>query len=122
MRHVIIGAGLAGVSAAEELRTEGGTGQEIILLGADPDEPYDHPPLSKGYLRGEDDDSAVRLRDPGWYAENGIERRTIRAERIGAGKDTVELEGARRCPSAAAWWPQAASPGGCPSPASPSPA
>lgn len=98
MRHVIIGAGLAGVSAAEELRTEGGSDQEIILLGADPDEPYDHPPLSKGYLRGEDDDSAVRLRDSGWYADNGIERRTVRAERISAGKDTVELEGGEEVP------------------------
>lgn len=98
MRHVIIGAGLAGVSAAEELRNQGGPGEDIILLGADPDEPYDHPPLSKGYLRGEDDDSAVRLHDAGWYAENRIERRTVRAVRISIGKDAVELEGGEELP------------------------
>lgn len=98
MRHVIIGAGLAGVSAADELRNQGGADEDIVLLGADPDEPYDHPPLSKGYLRGEEDDSAVRLRDPGWYAENRIDRRTVRAVRISADRDTVQLDGGDELP------------------------
>lgn len=49
---VIVGAGMAGASAAETLRAEGFAGQ-IVLLGAEPHRPYERPPLSKEYLRGE---------------------------------------------------------------------
>ncbi len=93
MRHVIIGAGQAGISAADILRQEGGPDHEIVVLGAEDDDPYDHPPLSKGYLRGEEDVDAVRLREPGWYAENGIDLRRERAVRIAPDRDVVELEG-----------------------------
>ena len=52
-RFVIVGAALAGASAAAALR-EGGFDGEITLIGAEPQLPYNRPPLSKGYLRGED--------------------------------------------------------------------
>lgn len=93
MRHVIVGAGQAGISAAEVLRAEGGAGHEIVVLTADADEPHDHPPLSKGYLRGDEDTGAVRLREPEWYAENAVELRRERASRIAPDRDAVELEG-----------------------------
>ena len=49
--YVIVGASLAGAKAAETLRDEGSDG-EIVLLGTEPDLPYERPPLSKGYLLG----------------------------------------------------------------------
>ena len=50
--HVIAGAGLAGAKAAEALRAEGFEGR-IVLVGDEPEAPYERPPLSKDYLRGE---------------------------------------------------------------------
>ena len=59
-RIVIVGASLSGGSAAAALREEGFDGQ-ITLIGAEPQPPYNRPPLSKGYLRGQDrfDDQLV---------------------------------------------------------------
>ena len=48
----IVGAGLAGAKAAETLREEGFDGR-LVLLGAEEERPYERPPLSKDYLRGE---------------------------------------------------------------------
>ena len=50
---VIAGASLAGAKAAETLRDEGFDG-DIVLLGSEPERPYERPPLSKGYLLGND--------------------------------------------------------------------
>ena len=50
--YVIVGASLAGATAAETLRTEGFDGK-ITLVGEEPYRPYERPPLSKGYLQGE---------------------------------------------------------------------
>ena len=50
--YVIVGAALAGAKAAETLREEGFDGR-VVLLGDEPDRPYERPPLSKDYLRGE---------------------------------------------------------------------
>src|SRR5205085_853554 len=49
---VIVGAGLAGAKAAEELRERGFDGR-IVLVGSEPERPYERPPLTKDYLRGE---------------------------------------------------------------------
>jgi 3-phenylpropionate/trans-cinnamate dioxygenase ferredoxin reductase component len=49
---VIVGASLAGAKAAETLRSEGFDGR-ILLIGAERERPYERPPLSKDYLRGE---------------------------------------------------------------------
>ena len=55
---VIVGAGLAGAKAAETLRHEGFDGR-LVLIGDEPERPYERPPLSKDYLRGETAEKAV---------------------------------------------------------------
>jgi 3-phenylpropionate/trans-cinnamate dioxygenase ferredoxin reductase component len=73
---VIVGAGMAGGKAVETLREEGFDGR-IVLLGAEPERPYERPPLSKDYLRGEAERGGVYLQeDGGWYAEHDVELRT----------------------------------------------
>ncbi len=69
---IIIGGGLAGVSAAEELRKQGFTGT-IQLLAQEAHEPYIRPPLSKGYLNGSDGLDAVYVHPDSWYGENSVE-------------------------------------------------
>ncbi|MFD5422954.1 NAD(P)/FAD-dependent oxidoreductase [Streptomyces sp. NPDC127069] len=54
---VIVGAGMAGVQTAVALREQGWTGP-VTLLGAEPHQPYDRPPLSKAVLLGKAEDSA----------------------------------------------------------------
>jgi 3-phenylpropionate/trans-cinnamate dioxygenase ferredoxin reductase component len=74
-RFVIAGASLAGAKAAETLRSEGFDG-EVVLIGEEPVRPYERPPLSKDYLRGEksfDDAAAVHSAD--FYDANGIDLR-----------------------------------------------
>ncbi len=72
---VIVGAGFAGAKAAETLRLEGFDGT-ILLLGDEPVRPYERPPLSKTYLRGETgiDDASVHPAD--FYESHRIELRT----------------------------------------------
>jgi 3-phenylpropionate/trans-cinnamate dioxygenase ferredoxin reductase subunit len=69
---VIVGASLAGAKAAETLRGEGFDGR-IVLVGDEPVRPYERPPLSKGYLRGElgFDDAAVHSEE--FYGDQSIE-------------------------------------------------
>src|ERR1700685_973979 len=71
---VIAGASLAGAKAAETLRDEGFDGQ-IVLLGAEPERPYERPPLSKGYLLGNDELDSVFVHPAEWYAEHDIDLR-----------------------------------------------
>lgn len=73
-RIVIVGASLAGASAAETLRTEGWTG-EIVLIGNETELPYERPPLSKGVLLGKDQTEVAQLHDRQWYDDNNIELR-----------------------------------------------
>ena len=72
---VILGASLAGAKAAETLRAEGFDGR-VVLIGEEPARPYERPPLSKDYLRGEKgfDDAAVH--DEGFYDAKAIELHT----------------------------------------------
>jgi 3-phenylpropionate/trans-cinnamate dioxygenase ferredoxin reductase subunit len=73
---VIVGAGMAGGKAVEVLREDGFDGR-VVLLGAEPERPYERPPLSKDYLRGESERTAVYLQeDAGWYEEHQVELRT----------------------------------------------
>lgn len=91
---VIVGAGLAGAKAAETLREEGFDGR-LVLLGDEPERPYERPPLSKDYLRGEAEEKPY-VHSEGFYEENRIElwtsdavtaldvdRRQLRLERKG---------------------------------------
>jgi 3-phenylpropionate/trans-cinnamate dioxygenase ferredoxin reductase subunit len=80
--HVIVGAGLAGAKAAEALRDEGFDGQ-IVLFGQEPERPYERPPLSKDYLRGESEREKTYVHPAGFYEQHGIELRTdTRVERV----------------------------------------
>ncbi len=95
-RFVIIGASLAGATAAAALREDGFDG-DIQLIGAEPQLPYNRPPLSKGYLRGEDrfEDQLVKPAD--YYAKQAIEVRLgTRATTIDPGQKIVELIGGER--------------------------
>jgi 3-phenylpropionate/trans-cinnamate dioxygenase ferredoxin reductase component len=73
--HVIVGAGLAGATAAATLRNEGFEGR-VILLGDESRLPYELPPLSKGYLRGEQGEDAILVRDAAFYDDHNIELQT----------------------------------------------
>jgi 3-phenylpropionate/trans-cinnamate dioxygenase ferredoxin reductase subunit len=70
--HVIVGASLAGAKAAETLRQEGFDGR-LVLVGAEHERPYERPPLSKDYLRGEVGREKVYVHEEGFYAEHDIE-------------------------------------------------
>ncbi|HEX8741978.1 MAG TPA: FAD-dependent oxidoreductase [Thermoleophilaceae bacterium] len=94
--HVIVGAGLAGAKAAEALR-ENGFGGRVVLVGSEPELPYERPPLSKDYLRGESPREKARVLPDGFYDEHGIELRTgTTAERIDAAAREVVLAGGDR--------------------------
>ena len=71
----IVGASLAGAKAAEELRERGFDGR-IVLIGAEPDRPYERPPLSKEFVRGEQERDKAFVHDQGFYDEHQIELRT----------------------------------------------
>jgi 3-phenylpropionate/trans-cinnamate dioxygenase ferredoxin reductase component len=89
---VIVGASLAGAKAAETLRTEGFDGR-VVLVGEEPVRPYERPPLSKGYLRGEQsfDDAAVH--SDAFYAENDVDLRlSTTAIALDLEQQTVSLD------------------------------
>jgi 3-phenylpropionate/trans-cinnamate dioxygenase ferredoxin reductase component len=69
---VIVGASLAGAKAAEELRADGFDGQ-VILIGAEPERPYERPPLTKDYLRGETEREKAYVHPDDFYARHEIE-------------------------------------------------
>jgi 3-phenylpropionate/trans-cinnamate dioxygenase ferredoxin reductase subunit len=69
---VIVGAGLAGGNAAVTLREDGFRGR-VVLIGTEADCPYGRPPLSKTYLRGEEDLSGWYVKPMEWYASNDVE-------------------------------------------------
>jgi 3-phenylpropionate/trans-cinnamate dioxygenase ferredoxin reductase component len=71
----IVGAGLAGAKAAETLREEGFDGR-IVLVGDEPDRPYERPPLSKGYLAGKQERDKAFVHAPDFYESHDIELRT----------------------------------------------
>jgi 3-phenylpropionate/trans-cinnamate dioxygenase ferredoxin reductase component len=71
---VIVGAGLAGAKAAETLRAESFDGR-LLLVGEEAERPYERPPLSKAYLRGETDRDSLYVHQEGFYAAHDIELR-----------------------------------------------
>src|SRR5437764_1480778 len=92
--HVIVGASLAGAKAAETLREEGFDGR-VVLLGAEAEIPYERPPLSKDYLRG--DSAAEHVHPEPWYAEHDVELRTgTTVTELDAEGHAVVLDGGER--------------------------
>lgn len=75
MTLAIIGGGLAGATAAAELRERGYDGP-VVLYAAERHLPYERPPLSKGFLLGRDPLDSMYVHDAAWYRELGIDLRT----------------------------------------------
>ena len=93
---VIVGANLTGGEAAATLRQEGFDGR-VVLIGAELRAPYERPPLSKQYLRGEVSFEQALVRAPNFYDDNDIETRFgVRATGVHAAEQVVELEGGER--------------------------
>jgi 3-phenylpropionate/trans-cinnamate dioxygenase ferredoxin reductase subunit len=96
--YVIVGASLAGATAAITLRQEGADGT-VTLIGAEHEPPYERPPLSKAYLRGDAPFEKALVRPPAFFAEHGIETMFGRsAVRIDAGQRVLELDDGQRVP------------------------
>jgi len=70
--HLLIGGGLAAASCAAELREQGADGS-ILVVGRESDAPYDRPPLSKDYLRGEASREDALVKPDGWWSEQSVE-------------------------------------------------
>jgi 3-phenylpropionate/trans-cinnamate dioxygenase ferredoxin reductase subunit len=93
---VIVGASLAGAKAAETLRAEGFDGR-VVLIGAEAERPYERPPLSKDYLRGEVGREKVYVHDESFYAANEIELRLGRtAANLDLSINEVALDDGKR--------------------------
>ena len=90
--YVVVGAGLAGANAAAMLRADGFDGN-LILIGNEEQAPYERPPLSKEYLRGEEPFEKALVHQPAFYQDNGIETRFgVRATRVDPSERVVELD------------------------------
>jgi 3-phenylpropionate/trans-cinnamate dioxygenase ferredoxin reductase component len=88
---VVVGASLAGGTAAATLRDEGFDGR-IVLIGDEPDLPYQRPPLSKTYLRGEASRDDLLVRPDDWWTEAAVETRLgRRVDTLDAATRTVVL-------------------------------
>jgi 3-phenylpropionate/trans-cinnamate dioxygenase ferredoxin reductase subunit len=97
-RVVIVGAGHAGGSAAAFLRQYGHTGP-IVLIGDEPLLPYQRPPLSKAWLKGEADADSLQLKPSSWYEEAGVSLRLGGvAVSINRGAKTVTLASGEHLP------------------------
>jgi 3-phenylpropionate/trans-cinnamate dioxygenase ferredoxin reductase subunit len=70
--YLLIGGGLASANCARWLREEGTEG-EVLLVGREPDPPYNRPECSKGYLQGKDSREDAFFRPGEWWAEQNIE-------------------------------------------------
>jgi 3-phenylpropionate/trans-cinnamate dioxygenase ferredoxin reductase component len=93
---VIVGAGLAGAKAAETLRAEGFDGR-LLLLGEEAERPYERPPLSKAYLRGETDRDSLYVHQDGFYAAHDIDLRpSTRVRSIDPAARELELASGER--------------------------
>jgi 3-phenylpropionate/trans-cinnamate dioxygenase ferredoxin reductase component len=92
---IIVGASLGGAKAAEELRRQGFDGR-ILLLGSEPERPYERPPLTKDYLRGESDREKTFVHEQSFYEDQQIELLTeVTVTAIDPGRSRVTLADGR---------------------------
>lgn len=84
---LLVGGGVASAKCASELRRRGAEGS-ILLVGREPEPPYDRPPLSKDYLRGDSQRADAYVHDPAWYPDNDVELLT--------GKSVMSLDSEAR--------------------------
>jgi 3-phenylpropionate/trans-cinnamate dioxygenase ferredoxin reductase subunit len=90
---LLVGGGMASAHCAAELRRRGEEGP-ALLVGREPEPPYERPPLSKEYLRGEADRSDAFVNPAGWYEENGVELLTgVNAMSLDPAARTAKLQG-----------------------------
>lgn len=90
MREVdflLVGGGMAAAYCASELRRQGADGS-VMLVGREQDPPYERPPLSKEYLRGEAKREDAVVNGTDWYAENDVE--------LLSGKSVMSLDAGER--------------------------
>jgi 3-phenylpropionate/trans-cinnamate dioxygenase ferredoxin reductase component len=84
---LLIGGGMASAHCAAELRRRGAEGS-VLLVGREPEPPYERPPVSKEYLRGDAGRADAYVNDPSWYEENGVE--------LLAGRNVMSLDAEAR--------------------------
>jgi 3-phenylpropionate/trans-cinnamate dioxygenase ferredoxin reductase component len=90
---LLIGGGMASAHCAAELRKRGAEGS-ILLAGREPEPPYERPPLSKEYMRGEAEREDAYVNPQDWYGENGVELLTgINVMSLDPASRTAKLQG-----------------------------
>ncbi|HSS31655.1 MAG TPA: FAD-dependent oxidoreductase [Solirubrobacterales bacterium] len=90
---LLIGGGMAAAHCAKELRDRGAEGS-VLLVGREPEPPYERPPLTKEYLRGEAERADAYVNPPEWYEQNGVELASGRnVMSLDAEARTVKLQG-----------------------------
>jgi 3-phenylpropionate/trans-cinnamate dioxygenase ferredoxin reductase subunit len=90
---LLVGGGMASAHCASELRRRGAEGS-ILIVGREPEPPYERPPLSKEYMRGEASREDAYVNPPDWYEQNGVELRTgVNAMSLDPAARTAKLQG-----------------------------
>lgn len=90
---LLIGGGMASAYCAAELRRRGADGS-VLLVGREPEPPYERPPLSKELMRGESSHLDAYVQPADWYERNGVELLTGKsAMSLDAGARTAKLQG-----------------------------
>jgi 3-phenylpropionate/trans-cinnamate dioxygenase ferredoxin reductase component len=91
---LLVGGGMASAYCASELRRRGADGS-IVLVGREPEPPYERPPLTKEYMRGEAERSDAHVNAAEWYEENGVELLTkTSVMSLDPGERRAKLQGA----------------------------
>jgi len=90
---LLIGGGMASAHCAAELRKRGAEGS-VLLVGREPEPPYERPPLTKEYLRGEGGREDAHVNAADWYEDNGVELLTgVNAMSLDPSARTAKLQG-----------------------------
>jgi 3-phenylpropionate/trans-cinnamate dioxygenase ferredoxin reductase component len=90
--YLLIGGGMASAHCAAEMRKRNGDAS-ILVVGREPDPPYERPPLSKEYMRGESKREDAFVNGAEWYEENGVELLTgASVMSLDVGKRTAKLQ------------------------------
>lgn len=84
---LLIGGGMASAHCAAELRRRGAEGS-VLLVGREPEPPYERPPISKDYMQGDSSRADAYVNEPSWYEQNGVELLT--------GRNVMSLDPAAR--------------------------
>ena len=101
---VVVGGNLTAGAAVTTLRDQG-FDQRIVVIGEEPHPPYERPPLSKQYLRGESTADSALLHPPSWYADADVELRLgLRAVRLDPVGRVLDHQAIRRHPWRSTCW------------------